>query len=219
MVPLGPESSRHTTLSLLTKAKLHIKVGALTCCSAPSGVVRVSLLLRGTKEAVSPGWSLSSSHLPPQHLNPLKSEIQAPAPQATGVPTITRASASHSLTCGHLHLPLWTEGDTQSTVSFMPCPPSTHTCCILRVKPLLLNCECHSECFRTQDMRSSGLSRLCSNMAEPSAFLVLSLFWPRAVVPAIPSAVLVPTSLCLASPDAAELCTGLPFPVMGSLTY
>ena len=26
LVPLGPESSRHTTLSLLTKAKLHIKV-------------------------------------------------------------------------------------------------------------------------------------------------------------------------------------------------
>lgn len=28
LVPLGPESNRHTTLSLLTKAKLHIKVSA-----------------------------------------------------------------------------------------------------------------------------------------------------------------------------------------------
>lgn len=26
LVPLGPESSKHTTLSLLMKAKLHIKV-------------------------------------------------------------------------------------------------------------------------------------------------------------------------------------------------
>lgn len=33
LVPLGPESSRHTTLSLLTKAKLHIKV--CVSCGTP----------------------------------------------------------------------------------------------------------------------------------------------------------------------------------------
>lgn len=32
LVPLGPESNRHTTLSLLTKAKLHIKVSVSLRC-------------------------------------------------------------------------------------------------------------------------------------------------------------------------------------------
>lgn len=67
LVPLGPESSRHTTLSLLTKAKLHIKVGTLTCCPTLSGLARVSELHEGQiDESVSPGWSLGSSNLPPK---------------------------------------------------------------------------------------------------------------------------------------------------------
>ncbi|XP_021780599.1 max dimerization protein 1 isoform X3 [Papio anubis] len=46
LVPLGPESSRHTTLSLLTKAKLHIKVSVLLgCCFILTCSVRVCLLL------------------------------------------------------------------------------------------------------------------------------------------------------------------------------
>lgn len=67
LVPLGPESSRHTTLSLLTKAKLHIKVGTLCCCPTLSGLARVSELLEGQiDESLSPGCSLGSSHLPPK---------------------------------------------------------------------------------------------------------------------------------------------------------
>lgn len=92
LVPLGPESSRHTTLSLLTKAKLHIKVGALTCCPTPSGLARVSELHEGhIDENVSPGWSLGSSLLPPktQLKGPGAPEIQALVPLATGIP-VTR---------------------------------------------------------------------------------------------------------------------------------
>ena len=32
LVPLGPDSTRHTTLSLLKRAKMHIKVSSLSRC-------------------------------------------------------------------------------------------------------------------------------------------------------------------------------------------
>ena len=35
LVPLGPEASRHTTLSLLTRAKLHIKVSPPPAAAVP----------------------------------------------------------------------------------------------------------------------------------------------------------------------------------------
>lgn len=64
LVPLGPESNRHTTLSLLTKAKLHIKVsislGFLFSFTCP---IRVCLLMRDNKY-VSPGQSFPLENPP-----------------------------------------------------------------------------------------------------------------------------------------------------------
>lgn len=66
LVPLGPESSRHTTLSLLTKAKLHIKVGTLTCCPTLSGLARVSELYEGQIDESVSRMVFGLLHLPPK---------------------------------------------------------------------------------------------------------------------------------------------------------
>jgi hypothetical protein len=52
LVPLGPESNRHTTLSLLTKAKLHIKVSVSWMSLYLSCLISVCLVMRDKQGCV-----------------------------------------------------------------------------------------------------------------------------------------------------------------------
>ena len=135
LVPLGPESNRHTTLSLLTKAKLHIKVstswGAFLSWPAHWGFVCCH-------ERLSPGQfsSLNSSNLPLGWIT----DSTCPAPNRvilTRQEPEVKLSFQLSMWCTSQKLRVTLDPDIVLLLSHMPSRLTYATACSVSINTIM----------------------------------------------------------------------------------